>query len=115
MLRLRDDAGHDATLTEMHPVIKSPGAVVAARDLRVTDQVRTADGVATLTSITKVSPEGQRVYNLALGMDTELLVGDLRMQDALTLPKREQVSILQRLLKAWPQDYHNGVKAKAAR
>ncbi|QDE90946.1 hypothetical protein BHS06_19335 [Myxococcus xanthus] len=130
MLRLRDDAGHDATLTEMHPVIMSTGAVVAAKDLRVKDQVRTASGVATLTSITPVSPEGQRVYNLALGTDTELLkvkkngrtlyaggflVGDLRMQDALTMPKREQVSILQRLPKAWHQDYHNGVKAKAAR
>ncbi|NTX01698.1 hypothetical protein HUA75_07990 [Myxococcus sp. CA040A] len=130
MLRLRDSAGHDATLTEMHPVIMSTGEVVAARDLRVKDQVRTEKGTATLTSITQVSPEGQRVYNLALGTDTELLavkkngrtlyaggflVGDLRMQDALTLPKREQVSILQRLPKAWHQDFRNGIKPTVAR
>ncbi|MCP3105025.1 Hint domain-containing protein [Myxococcus sp. K15C18031901] len=129
MLRLRDAAGHDATLTEMHPVIMATGEVVAAKDLRVQDQVRTEQGVSTLTSITKVSPEGQRVYNLALGTDQELLavkkngrtlyaggflVGDLRMQDALTLPKREQISILQRLPKAWHQDFRNGIKPAVA-
>ncbi|MCE9671820.1 Hint domain-containing protein [Myxococcus stipitatus] len=130
MLRLRDDAGHDATLTQMHPVIMSTGQVVAAKDLRVRDQVRTEQGVRTLTSISKVSPEGQRVYNLALGTDQELLavnkngrtlfaggflVGDLRMQDALTLPEREQVSILQRLPKAWHQDFRNGLQPKVIR
>ncbi|WP_239470299.1 Hint domain-containing protein [Archangium violaceum] len=127
LFRLRDDAGHDVTLTEMHPVIKSNGEVVATKNLKVKDQVKTDKGVATLTSITQVAADQQRVYNLRLGTDQELLavgkngrtlfaggflVGDLSMQDELQMPKQEQpVAVLERLPKAWHKDYQNRVNA----
>lgn len=130
LLRLRDDAGHDATLTEMHPVIMATGEVVAAKALKVQDQVKTAKGISTLTSITPVSPEKQRVYNLGLGTDQErltlekngrtlfaggFLVGDLGMQDVLQRPLNEQkLSLLERLPKAWHRDFRNGIQPKVA-
>ncbi|QSQ11363.1 Hint domain-containing protein [Myxococcus landrumensis] len=130
LLRLRDNQGHDATLTEMHPVVMSTGEVVTAKSLKVKDQVRTDKGVSTLTSITPVSSENARVYNLRLGTDQELLavnkngrtlfaggflVGDLSMQDALTRPAREQVSVTQTLPKAWHQDFLNSMKPAVQR
>ncbi|WP_338871383.1 Hint domain-containing protein [Myxococcus stipitatus] len=130
LLRLRDSRGHDATLTEMHPVVMATGEVVTAKSLKVKDQVRTAQGVSTLTSITPVSTENARVYNLRLGTDQELLavnkngrtlfaggflVGDLSMQDALTRPAREQVSVLEQLPKAWHRDFLNGMKPAVQR
>ncbi|CAM4518308.1 MULTISPECIES: Hint domain-containing protein [Myxococcus] len=131
LFRLRDSVGHDVTLTEMHPVIMSTGKVVAAKNLKVKDQVRTVKGVSTLTSITPVSPDKMRVYNLRLGTDPELLavgkngrtlyaggflVGDMTMQDELQAPKREpQVSLLNRLPKAWHTDFRNGVRSTQSR
>jgi hypothetical protein len=130
LVRLRDNAGHDVTLTEMHPVIKSTGEVVAAKNLKVKDRVQTDSGTATLTSITAVSAEKQRVFNLRLGTDQELLkvakngrtlfaggflVGDLSMQDVLQQPKDgPQLSLLERLPKAWHKDFKNGIKPAVA-
>jgi hypothetical protein len=104
---------------------EASGEVVATKALKVKDQVKTDKGVATLTSIERVAPEGKRVYNLRLGTEQELLkvgkngrtlfaggflVGDMGMQDELQMPKQEQpVAVLDRLPKAWHQDYNRRV------
>lgn len=44
------------------------------------------------------------------------LVGDMTMQDELQAPKREpQVSLLNRLPKAWHTDFRNGVRSTQSR
>ena len=121
-VQLRDSAGHEVTLTEMHPVIKANGEVVAAQTLKVKDTVRTDKGTATLTSVTRVPVEGKRVFNLKLGTDAELatvgkqgrtlfaggfLVGDMSMQVELERPEQKPVDVLARLPKAWHQDFKN--------
>ncbi|WNG26554.1 hypothetical protein F0U62_22955 [Cystobacter fuscus] len=127
-VHLRDSLGHQVTLTEMHPVITASGQVMAARDLKVRDQVRTDKGVASLTAVKRVPVNGKRVFNLKLGTAEELagvdalgrtmfaggfLVGDLAMQEELERPANEPVDVLARLPKAWHQDYLNARRRSA--
>ncbi len=121
-VHLRDSAGHEVTLTEMHPVIKANGEVVAAEQLKLHDKVRTDKGTATLTSVSRIPVNGKRVFNLKLGTSEELaglgelgrtlyasgiLVGDMSMQEKLESPEPKPVNVLARLPKAWHRDYQN--------
>jgi hypothetical protein len=121
-VQLRDNLGHQVTLTEMHPIVTAKGEVVAARDLKVRDQVRTDKGVASLTAVKRVPVNGKRVFNLKLGTAEELakvdalgrtmfaggfLVGDLAMQEELERPAKKPANVLASLPKAWHQDYLN--------
>ncbi|PTL77079.1 Hint domain-containing protein [Vitiosangium sp. GDMCC 1.1324] len=121
-VHLRDSAGHEVTLTEMHPVITAKGEVVAAKNLKVKDQLRTEKGVASLTSVKRVPVNGKRVFNLKLGTTEELagldslgrtmfaggfLVGDMAMQQELETPAKKPVDVLASLPKAWHQDFKN--------
>jgi hypothetical protein len=124
-VHLRDSLGHQVMLTEMHPIITAKGQVVAAKDLKVRDQVRTDKGVASLTVVKRVPVKGKRVFNLKLGTAEELagvdaldrtmfaggfLVGDLAMQEELERPANKPVDVLALLPKAWHQDYLNAQK-----
>lgn len=127
LVRLRDNAGHDVMLTEAHPVITASGKVVAAKNVKVLDQVKTDKGLATLTSIDRVSADKKKVFNLKLGTDQELLavgknertlfaggllIGDSSMQEELEAVRpASPVALLERLPKAWHKDYQNSLKA----
>ncbi|RKG78176.1 hypothetical protein D7W79_13475 [Corallococcus exercitus] len=121
-VHLRDSKGHELTLTEMHPVINARGEVVAAKNLKAKDQVRTDKGTATLTEVTRLPVNGKQVFNLRLGTDEELagagelgrtlyaggiLVGDMSMQEALERPEQKPADVLARLPKAWHRDFKN--------
>lgn len=123
LFRIQDDAGNNATLTETHPVIKESGEIVAAKNLKVNDRVRTAQGISTLTSISFVAPKDVKVYNLKVGTDDErlklgksattlfaggFLVGDMSMQADLDAPKPAVASFPA----AWQKDYNNRVQLK---
>lgn len=121
-VHLRDDAGHELTLTEMHPVIKATGEVVAAQNLKVNDRIRTDTGNTTLTSVTRIPVDGKRVFNLKLGTPAELaglgklgrtlyadgiMVGDMSMQEELERPARKAVDGVAQLPKGWQRDLKN--------
>ncbi|MDC0712214.1 Hint domain-containing protein [Stigmatella sp. ncwal1] len=121
-VQLRDNAGHRVTLTQMHPIIKADGKVVAARSLKVRDQVRTERGVSTIKSVKRIPANGKQVFNLALGTPYELrevdsqertlfaggfLVGDKSMQDLLQAPPQQPLDVASRLPKTWQQDFAN--------
>jgi hypothetical protein len=122
---LRDSAGHQVSLTEMHPVLLSSGKMVAAKALQVKDLVKTDKGVARLTSVSRV-PADRQVFNLTLGTDEELLkvakngrtmfaggflVGDNATQVELERPSSAPVA---ELPKAWRKDFQRRVKLAPA-
>jgi hypothetical protein len=122
LVQLQDTAGHTVTLTQMHPVLKADGKVVAARALKVRDQVLTDTGAAALKSVKRVPVNGKRVFNLALGTPYELrgvgaqertlfasgfLVGDKSMQDLLQLPSLQPIDVMSRLPKDLHEDFAN--------
>ncbi len=121
MVRIKDDKGHEAFVTQTHPVMTANRGVLTAQELKVNDQLVTAKGVSTLTSLTREMNKGL-VYNLALGTPEELkkaglehgmlfaggfLMGDYAMQNALDAkrakPSMAQASIPQQ----WAVDYVN--------
>ncbi|WP_225409093.1 Hint domain-containing protein [Stigmatella hybrida] len=121
-VQLQDTAGHSVTLTQMHPILKADGRVVAARALRVRDQVLTDKGAAMLKSVKRVPVHGKRVFNLALGTPYELrgvgaqertlfasgfVVGDKSMQELLLLPPLKPTDVMSRLPKVLHEDFAN--------
>lgn len=121
-VQLHDNAGHRVTLTQMHPVIKADGKVVAARSLKIRDQVRTNRGIATIKSAKRVPVNGKQVFNLALGTPYELrtvgpqertlfaggfLVGDKSMQDLLQNPQPPPMDVASSLPETWRPDFAN--------
>ncbi|HZH15065.1 MAG TPA: Hint domain-containing protein [Archangium sp.] len=121
MVRIKDDQGHEAFVTQTHPVMTANRGVLTAQELKVNDQLVTAQGTSTLTSLTREMHKGL-VYNLALGTPEELkkaglehgmlfaggfLMGDYAMQNAMDArrakPSMAQASIPQQ----WAVDYVN--------
>jgi hypothetical protein len=131
MVRLRDDKGHEVLLTTKHPLMTSKGAVLAAEQVKVGDELLASGGKATVTSVERVAYQGQ-VYNLALGTSAEMaklsdkdrtlvangfVVGDSQMQTELEVKMASKPSagdVLARLPKALHQDYKNDLARKAA-
>jgi hypothetical protein len=125
MVRLKTDSGHDLLVTKTHPVVTVNGVVMAI-DLKAGDIVKTEEGQARLTSVTR-EPSTGKVYNLRLGdmKDAEagtstlyangILTGDLRTQSLYEKREKEKLAsdpahVQKRLAPAWQEDYKNHLK-----
>lgn len=121
MVIIKDNLGHEVSLTSMHPVILASGEPRAAGKLVVGDRVSTRNGVATLTSVSR-RPYTGKVYNLTLGTPEELRkagknahlmfangfkVGDNTMQGELSAPVADTRPILARLAPSWHRDFQS--------
>jgi hypothetical protein len=72
MVRIKDKAGRDLLMTEMHPISTVDRGMVQARKLRVGDKVQTQTGISQLVSVTR-EPFSGKVHNLKVGSPTESL------------------------------------------
>ncbi|HYO68661.1 MAG TPA: Hint domain-containing homing endonuclease [Archangium sp.] len=124
MVRIKDDQGHEALVTQTHPVMTANRGAVIAQELRVNDQLVTTKGTSTLTTVTREMYKGT-VYNLALGTSEELQkaglengmlfaggfqMGDYRMQNAMDA-KRAKPAITQASIpQKWAVDYVNDTR-----
>lgn len=129
MVRLQDDQGHEALITQTHPVVTANRGVVRAEELKVNDQLVTREGTSVLTRLTRELYEGT-VYNLAVGTPEELAkadpesrtlyagglrMGDYHMQAALDA-RRAKPSAPQASIPAdWMVDYVNDQAPAASR
>ena len=72
MVRIKDKAGRDLLMTEMHPIATVDRGMVQARKLRVGDKVQTRTGISPLVSVTR-EPFPGKVHNLKVGSTAEAL------------------------------------------
>jgi hypothetical protein len=101
LVQIEDELGHRLSMTKEHPIPLVSGTSVMAHELREGDLIWTEQGVARIVSVELVAYEGA-VYNLEVdnGESTVelpstmfangILVGDARMQEALSLQRYEQ-------------------------
>lgn len=129
MVELRDDQGHELSLTATHPVM-TPWGAVQAQELKLGDRVLTEEGPARLVSVERVAHAAPvPIYNLAVGdaaaaaaqettfFANGILVGDQEMQQHLVQlaqrppPPPSHEEQLQRLPPQWRQDYLSSLAA----
>ncbi len=72
MVRIKDKAGRELLMTEMHPIATVDRGMVQARKLRVGDKVQTRTGVSHLVSVSR-EPFPGKVHNLKVGSSEEAL------------------------------------------
>jgi hypothetical protein len=121
MVRLKDDKGHEAFVTQTHPVLTANRGVLTAEALKVNDQLVTVKGTSALTSITREMHKGL-VYNLGLGTPEELkaaglehgtlfaggfLMGDYNMQNTLDAKRAKPSAAQASIPQQWAVDYVN--------
>jgi hypothetical protein len=128
MVRIKTSRGQQILVTEGHPIISASGEPILAKDFKVGQPVKTHDGDAKVTSVTREAYAG-KVYNLRLGDPvtadehgaTEhgatmyaggILTGDSRMQNYYARLEKEKLArdpgeVLKRLPPAWVQDFKN--------
>ncbi|HYO58060.1 Hint domain-containing protein [Archangium sp.] len=122
MVRIKDKAGRDLLMTEMHPIATVDRGMVQARKLRVGDKVQTRTGISQLVSVTR-EPFPGKVHNLKVGSTTEalklgsdqtvvyangFLVGDGQIQQKYESAERTanaKLDMRKRVNKHWRQDY----------
>lgn len=133
MIAIRDDQGHELSLTATHPVM-TPWGAVQAQELKLGDRVLTEEGPARLVSVERVAHAAPvPIYNLAVGdaaaaaaqettfFANGILVGDQEMQQHLVQlaqrppPPPSHEEQLQRLPPEWRQDYLSSLAAKPER
>lgn len=115
LVQIKTNLEHNLVLTGNHPVI-TPAGPVAAQDLKEGDTILTSSGPALITKVDEQSAKGQ-VWNVSVGQPTKgsavvgatfyangILVGDQRLQQNVSQPKKQQ---LIRLPSDWQQDYLN--------
>ncbi len=122
MVRIKDKAGRDLLMTEMHPIATVDRGMVQARKLRVGDKVQTQTGISQLVSVTRESFSG-KVHNLKVGSPEEalklgtdqtvvyangFLVGDGQIQQKYESAEQNanaKLDMRTRVNKRWLQDY----------
>jgi hypothetical protein len=122
MVRIKDQAGRDLLMTEMHPIATVGRGMVQARKLRVGDKVQTQTGISQLVSVTR-EPFSGKVHNLKVGSTTEalklgpdqtvvyangFLVGDGQIQkkyESAEQTANAKLDMRTRVNKRWRQDY----------
>jgi hypothetical protein len=121
MVRLQDDQGHEALITQTHPVVTANRGVVRAEELKVNDQLVTREGTSVLTRLTRELYKGT-VYNLAVGTPEELAkadpesrtlyagglrMGDYHMQAELDARRAKPSAAQASIPSGWLVDYVN--------
>jgi hypothetical protein len=122
MVRIKDKAGRELLMTEMHPIATVDRGMVQARKLRVGDKVQTQTGTSQLVSVTR-EPFGGKVHNLKVGSNEEslklgpdqtvvyangFLVGDGQIQQKYESAEQNanaRLDMRTRVDKRWRQDY----------
>ncbi|OJH35204.1 hypothetical protein BON30_39805 [Cystobacter ferrugineus] len=122
MVRIKDKAGRELLMTEMHPIATVDRGMVQARKLRVGDKVQTRTGTSPLVSVTR-QPFGGKVHNLKVGSNEEalklgpdqtvvyangFLVGDGQIQQKYESAEQNanaRLDMRTRVDKRWRQDY----------
>ena len=122
MVRIKDQAGRDLLMTEMHPIATVDRGMVQARKLRVGDKVQTLTGTSQLVSVTR-EPFPGKVHNLKVGSTAEaltlgvdqtvvyangFLVGDGQIQrkyESAEQTANAKLDMRTRVNKRWRQDY----------
>ncbi|WNG13766.1 Hint domain-containing protein [Cystobacter fuscus] len=122
MVRIKDKAGRELLMTEMHPIATVDRGMVQARKLRVGDKVQTRTGISPLVSVTR-QPFGGKVHNLKVGSNEEalklgadqtvvyangFLVGDGQIQQKYESAEQNanaRLDMRTRVDKRWRQDY----------
>jgi len=122
MVRIKDKAGRDLLMTEMHPIATVDRGMVQARKLRVGDKVQTQTGISQLVSITREAFSG-KVHNLKVGSNAEalklgsdqtvvyangFLVGDGQIQqkyESAEQTAKAKLDMRTQVNKHWRQDY----------
>ncbi|WP_146209944.1 Hint domain-containing protein [Vitiosangium sp. GDMCC 1.1324] len=122
MVRIKDKAGRELLMTEMHPIATVDRGMVQARKLHVGDKVQTQTGVSQLVSVTR-EPFGGKVHNLKVGSNEEalklgtdqtvvyangFLVGDGQIQQKYESAEQNanaRLDMRTRVDKRWRQDY----------
>ncbi len=122
MVRIKDQAGRDLLMTEMHPIATVDRGMVQARKLRVGDKVHTQTGVSQLVSVSR-EPFPGKVHNLKVGTSTEalklgpdqtvvyangFLVGDGQIQrkyESAEQTANAKLDMRTHVNKRWRQDY----------
>ncbi|HYO74739.1 MAG TPA: Hint domain-containing protein, partial [Archangium sp.] len=121
MVRLEDDQGHEALITQTHPVVTANRGIVRAEDLKVNDRLVTREGTSVLTRLTRELYKGT-VYNLAVGTPEELarlspesrtlyagglLMGDYHMKAELDARRARPSAPQASIPASWMVDYVN--------
>ncbi|HLM46080.1 MAG TPA: Hint domain-containing protein [Myxococcaceae bacterium] len=122
MVRIKDQAGRELLMTEMHPIATVDRGMVQARKLKVGDKVQTLTGTSQLVSVTR-EPFPGKVHNLKVGSTAEalklgtdqtvvyangFLVGDGQIQQKYESAERTahaKLDMRKRVNKRWLQDY----------
>ncbi|HYO69643.1 MAG TPA: Hint domain-containing protein [Archangium sp.] len=122
MVRIKDKAGRELLMTEMHPIATVDRGMVQARKLRVGDKVQTRTGISPLVSVTR-EPFPGKVHNLKVGSTAEalklgpdqtvvyangFLVGDGQIQQKYESAEQSanaKLDMRTRVNKHWREDY----------
>ncbi|HLL54426.1 MAG TPA: Hint domain-containing protein [Myxococcaceae bacterium] len=124
MVRIKDEAGRNLLMTELHPILSVDRGFVQAKALKVGDRVETITGPSRLVSVTREQFNG-KVYNLEVGSDAERLklgpdetvmyaegfvIADKTIQEkyeALARAAAAKFDVREHLPKAWLRDFKN--------
>jgi hypothetical protein len=121
MVHIVDDHGRELLMTEMHPLYVVDHGIVAAKHLRVGDEVKTIGGSSKLVRISRES-YGGKVHNLRVGSATEMrslgadrtamyangfLVGDSQIQAKYQSMDLRTQAATTRLPVSWRSDFQS--------